>query len=115
MRLSNVSHPLVFSSIVRIYTSYASCLMRKKMRFDSSMYLAPSAPHLPELELSMRIVLFLILSVLVANMKKTTLRGGQSRSWSAKQGEKKKKKSLATHPPFPPPTLLVRRKQNKIT
>ena len=58
---------------------------------------------------------FSIQRILVANPKKTTLHGGQSRSWSAEQGkEKKKKKSLAARPP-PPPTLLVRRKQKKIT
>ena len=43
---------------------------------------------------------FLTFSALVANPKKTTLHGGQSRSWSAEQG-KKKKKSLAA--PLPPP------------
>ena len=31
--------------------------------------------------------LFLTFSVLVANPKKTTLHGGQSRSWSAEQGK----------------------------
>ena len=36
--------------------------------------------------------LFLTFSALVANPKKTTLHGGQSRSWSAEQGKKKKKK-----------------------
>ena len=41
--------------------------------------------------------------------EKTTLHGGQSRSWSAEQGEKKKKKSLAAPPP-PPSALLVRSK-----
>ena len=45
--------------------------------------------------------------------EKTTLHGGQSRSWSAEQGKKKKKKSLAAPPP-PPRALLVRRKK-KIT
>ena len=48
------------------------------------------------------LLLFLTFSALVANPKKTTLHGGQSRSWSAEQG-KKKKKSLAAHPPPPPP------------
>ena len=46
------------------------------------------------------LLLFLTFSALVANPKKTTLHGGQSRSWSAEQG-KKKKKSLAAHPPPP--------------
>ena len=35
-------------------------------------------------------LLFLTFSALVANPKKTTLHGGQSRSWSAEQGKKKK-------------------------
>ena len=55
------------------------------------------------------LLLFLTFSVLVANPKKTTLHGGQSRSWSAEQGKENKSKSLAAYPP-PPPTLLVRRK-----
>ena len=45
--------------------------------------------------------------------EKTTLHGGQSRSWSAEQGKKEKEKSLAAHPP-PPRALLVRRKKIKI-
>ena len=40
------------------------------------------------------------ISVLVANPKKTTLHGGQSRSWSAEQGKNKTKK--LTPPPFSP-------------
>ena len=35
--------------------------------------------------------------------EKTTLHGGQSRSWSAEQGKENKRKSLAAYPP-PPPT-----------
>ena len=42
--------------------------------------------------------------------EKTTLHGGQSRSWSAEQGKENRRKSLAAYPPPPPPTLLVRRK-----
>ena len=55
-------------------------------------------------------LLFLRFSVLVANPKKTTLHGGQSRSWSAEQEKENKRKSLAACPPPPPSTLLVRRK-----
>ena len=36
------------------------------------------------------LLLFLTFSALVANPKKTTLYGGQSRSWSAEQGKKRK-------------------------
>ena len=43
--------------------------------------------------------LFLTFSALVANPKKTTLHGGQSRSWSAEQGKKKKKVWQRTPPP----------------
>ena len=43
-------------------------------------------------------MLFLTFSVLVANPKKTTLHGGQSRSWSAEQGKKKSGTAL----PLPP-------------
>ena len=42
------------------------------------------------------LLLFLTLRALVANPKKTTLHGGQSRSWSTEQGEKKKKKVRRT-------------------
>ena len=35
------------------------------------------------------LLLFLTFSALVANPKKTTLHGGQSRSWSAEQGKKR--------------------------
>ena len=36
------------------------------------------------------LLLFLTFSALVANPKKTTLHGGQSRSWSAEQGKEEK-------------------------
>ena len=58
------------------------------------------------------LLLFLTFSALVANPK-TTLHGGQSRSWSAEQGEKKKKKSGSAPPPPPSRALLVRRKKKK--
>ena len=45
------------------------------------------------------LLLFLTFSALVANPKKTTLHGGQSRSWSAEQGKKKKKSGGAPPPP----------------
>ena len=46
--------------------------------------------------------------------QKTTLHGGQSRSWSAEQGKENKiKKVWQRTPPPPPPTLLVRRKKKK--
>ena len=35
--------------------------------------------------------------------EKTTLHGGQSRSWSAEQGKENKRKSLAASPPPPHP------------
>ena len=56
-------------------------------------------------------LLFLTFSALVANLKKTTLHGGQSRSWSVEQGKKKKKVWQRT--PRPPRALLVRRKEKK--
>ena len=46
-------------------------------------------------------LLFLTFSAFVANSKKSTLHGGQSRSWSAGQG--KKKKVWQRPPPAPPP------------
>ena len=52
--------------------------------------------------------LFLAFSALVVNPKKTTLHGGQSRSWSAEQ-ENKEKEEVWQRPP--PRALLVRRKK----
>ena len=49
------------------------------------------------------LLLFLTFSVLlVANPKKTTLHGGQSRSWSAEQGKENKKKVWQHTPPLTP-------------
>ena len=60
------------------------------------------------------LLLFLTFSVLVANPKKTTLHGGQSRSWSAEQGKENKRKSLAAYPPsLPPPPHTARSEKNK--
>ena len=57
------------------------------------------------------LLLFLTFSALVANPKKTTLHGDQSRSWSAEQAKKKKMSGSAHPPPSPPPpALLVGRK-----
>ena len=49
---------------------------------------------------------FLTFSALVASPRKTTLHGGQSRSWSAEQGKKKKKKKSGSAPPPPPPVCV---------
>ena len=46
-------------------------------------------------------MLFLTFSALVANPKKTTLHGGQSRSWSAEQGKKEKEKVWQRNKFFP--------------
>ena len=51
----------------------------------------------------MLLLLFLTFSALVANPKKTTLHGGQSRSWSAEQGKKEKEKVWQRTPPPAPP------------
>ena len=60
----------------------------------------------------MLLLLFLTFSTLVANPRKTTLHGGQSRSWSAEQIKKQTKKNWQRPPAPPPPprALLVRRK-----
>ena len=47
------------------------------------------------------LLLFLTFSALVANPKKTTSHGGQSRSWSAEQGKKEKEKVWQRTPPPP--------------
>ena len=59
------------------------------------------------------LVLFLTFSVLVANPKKTTLHGGQSRSWSAEQEKENKRKSLAAHHPPLLPTPHTARSERK--
>ena len=46
--------------------------------------------------------------------EKTTLHGGQSRSWSAEQGKENNRKSLAAYPP-PTPHTARSVKINKIT
>ena len=46
--------------------------------------------------------------------EKTTLHGGQSRSWSAEQGKENNRKSLAAYPP-PTPHTARSEKINKIT
>ena len=58
----------------------------------------------------MLLLLFLIFSALVANPKKTTLHGGQSRSWSA---EKKRKEKSGSAPPPPPPLARAARSEKK--
>ena len=58
------------------------------------------------------VLLFLTFSALVANPKKTTLHGGQSRSWSAEQGKKEKEK-VWQRPPPPPPLRAARSEKNK--
>ena len=50
-------------------------------------------------KLLLSLLLFPTFSALVANPKKTTLHGGQSRSRSAEQGKENKIKSLAAAPP----------------
>ena len=57
------------------------------------------------------LLFFLTFSALVANPKKTTLHGGQSRSWSAEQGKKKKKKKPGSAPPPPPPPVRAARSE----
>ena len=47
--------------------------------------------------------------------EKTTLHGGQSRSWSAEQGKENKRKSLAAYSPPPHPHTARSEKINKIT
>ena len=56
------------------------------------------------------VVIVVIVVVVVSHIQhigcqpeKTTLHGGQSRSWSAEQGKKRGKKNLAAQPPPPPP------------
>ena len=45
--------------------------------------------------------------------EKTTLHGGQSRSWSAEQGKENRRKSLAAYPPPPTPHTARSEKINK--
>ena len=64
------------------------------------------------------LLLFLTFSALVANPKKTTLHGRQSRSWSAEQGKKEKIWQRLSPPPPPPPARAAqseKKKKKKIT
>ena len=58
------------------------------------------------------LLLFLTFSALVANPKKTTLHGGQSRSWSAEQG-KKGKERVWQRPPTPARCSFGEKKKGK--
>ena len=80
-----------------------------RTRLGRRNYQTRTETEFPDQLTLLLLLLFLTFSVLVANPKKTTLHGGQSRSWSAEQGKENKIKNLAAYPP-PPPTLLVRRK-----
>ena len=53
------------------------------------------------------LLLSLTCSVLVANPKKTTLHGGQSRSWIANQGKENNRKMSGSIPSTPPPPPTV--------
>ena len=58
------------------------------------------------------LLLFLTFSTLVANPKKTTLHGGQSRSWSAEQGKKEEEK-VWQRSPLPRAARSEKRKKKK--
>ena len=60
------------------------------------------------------LLLFLTFSALVANPKKTTLHGGQSRSWSAEQGKKEKEKVWQRPPPPARCSFGVKKKKKTI-
>ena len=54
-------------------------------------------------QLLLPLLLFLIFNILVAKQAvRTTLHGGQSRSWSAEQGKENKKRMSGSTPPLPP-------------
>ena len=72
---------------------------------SASVVLTGVVPTEKKIRKTLLLLLFLTFSALVANPKKTTLHGGQSRSWSAEQGKKEKEKVCSA--------LLVRRKNNK--
>ena len=76
--------------------------------------------RLQELARKKRIPLYVVVVVVVSHIQrigcqpeKTTLHGGQSRSWSAEQGKENKRKSLAAYPP-PTPHTARSEKINKI-
>ena len=71
----------------------------------------PSQSKLLSMLLLLLLLLFLTSSALVANPKKTTLHGGQSRSWSAEQGKKQK----VSQPPPPSRCSFGENKNKKIT
>ena len=85
-------------------------VQKKKKRFSISFFLSKEKSAQKHRS-CMLLLLFLTFSALVANPKKTTLHGGQSRLWSAEQGKKEKEK--VWHLPPPPRALLVRRKKKK--
>ena len=68
-----------------------------------------------EHRVSVVVLLFLTFSALVANPKKTTLHGGQSRSWSAEQEKNNNKKSGSAPPPPPERCSFGEKKKNHAT
>ena len=79
---------------IYIYASYTTTMNR------AGMYMSPNKKYTGTW-LLLLLLLFLTFSALVANPKKTTLHGGQSRSWSAEQGKKEKEKVWQRTPPPP--------------
>ena len=69
------------------------------------------ADHVPDWQPRILLGLVVVVVVVVVSHiqrigcqpEKTTLHGGQSRSWSAEQGKENKRKSLAAYPPPHPP------------
>ena len=85
-----------------------------------TLSLQPMSP--PKLNLLTTFPLKVVVVVVVSHIQrigcqpeKTTLHGGQSRSWSAEQGKENKRKSLAAYPPPPTPHTARSEKINKIT
>ena len=81
------------------------------------MSISPFYGHFCLYFLSLLLLLFLTFSVLVANPKKTTLHGCQSRSDSGllNRGKKKGKKKMAAPLPPPPPSSAPFEPNIKIT
>ena len=99
------------NTLMSVYSSDSQLLLFK----EKSDYFQLLFKEKSDFQLLLLLLLFLTFSVLVASPKKTTLHGGQSRSWSAEQGKENKRKSLAAYPPPPTPHTARSEKINKIT
>ena len=86
----------------------------EQLLFRKNLNASKPSEHPPQVEECLKVVVSHIQRI-GCQPEKTTLHGGQSRSWSAEQGKENKRKSLAAYPHPPTPHTACSEKINKIT